>query len=128
MQQVSRFHFRQRKKKTTQVCFFVNMGHFGISSVLQLKSASDSCGFAQISRVKQHVSDSLSSTPPCRDSIFEYAFAKSHCVVECFCHFCEDTPDVVLQMMSSALQHYSKSEVSSIAAMLAAGDHKHKNL
>lgn len=45
-----------------------------------------------------------------------------------FYHFSEDTPDVVLQMMSSTLQFYSKAEVSIIATMLAAWDHKHEYL
>lgn len=45
-----------------------------------------------------------------------------------FSHFGEDTPDVVLQMMSSTLQFHSKSEVIDTAAMLAAWDHKHKHL
>lgn len=57
----------------------------------------------------------------------KYVFIKSHSIVQCFFNFSEDAPDVVLQMMLSTLQFYSKSEVSSIAA-LAAWDHKHKYL
>lgn len=58
----------------------------------------------------------------------KYAFMKSHSIVQYIYHFSEDTLDVVLQMMSSTLQFNSKAEVSIIATMSAAWDHKHEYL